>query len=85
MILKKDNVERIVQSESMVDTMLSTGWADVTPKEADEKQEVDEGQATSDLTKCTNPELKAMLDEKGIEYADRMTKVELIKLLEDTE
>lgn len=39
------------------------------------------GEAKS-LNEYTNPELKAMLDEKGIEYNDRTKKEDLIKLLE---
>ena len=34
-----------------------------------------------DYTEKTNTELKAILDEKGIEYKDRATKSELIELL----
>lgn len=38
MILKKDNVERIIQSESVVEAMLSQGWIDVTPQEEKPKK-----------------------------------------------
>jgi hypothetical protein len=38
-----------------------------------------------DLGKCSNDKLKALLDERGIEYDARANKATLIKLLEGAE
>lgn len=38
---------------------------------------------TMDLNKCTKDKLKVLLDERGIEYDEKATKLELIELLSD--
>ena len=41
--------------------------------------------AETSLSKLTIPELKTILDEKGIEYKNNVSKKEVLKLLEGTE
>ena len=65
-ILKKDNVERIVLTEGDKNKLISLGFTEIKPN----------------YEEMTNKELKALLDDKGVEYAERATKAQLIELLE---
>ena len=48
MVLKKDNVEKIVLDESVAKVMISKGWKYVTPKEVAEEESQDEKQPHDD-------------------------------------
>ena len=65
-ILKKDNVERIVLTEGDKNKLISLGFTEIKPN----------------YEEMTNKELKVLLDDKGVEYAERATKAQLIELLE---
>ena len=70
MILKRDNVERIIENETTAKAMIEKGWEEV------------EIVAERDLSKFKVPDLKALCDEKGIEYESNAKKDVLIALLD---
>lgn len=70
MIVKRDNVERIVD-DSMAKQLIRDGW-----------QEVETAASERDLSKFKVPDLKALCDEKGIEYESNAKKDDLIALLD---
>ncbi|MFU0784502.1 MAG: Rho-N domain-containing protein [Thermoanaerobacterium thermosaccharolyticum] len=50
--------------------------------QSQQKKTIEKVEKNSDFEELTKDELKAMLDEKGIEYNSKARKEELIKLLE---
>lgn len=78
MILKRDNVERIVLTESDKNRLISLGFTVIAPSESVEQPTTNE---TIDYEELTNKELKALLDAKNVQYNERATKAQLIELL----
>lgn len=72
-ILIKDNVERIVLDECAKDSLIKDGFKEVEIKNK------------SELNKHTLEQLKAIAEEKGLEFDPKIKKVDLIALLESTE
>lgn len=70
MRLQKDNVQRVVESEVMIEQMTRDGWV-----------EVDENQEKS-LEEMSIKELKTVATEKGIEFNAKTKKEELLALLQ---
>lgn len=78
MILKKDNIERITENELYITKLKADGFEEID-REFVSKEE----KSTYEEMKVTD--LKALCDEKGIEYNSRTSKDELIKLLNGKE
>ena len=78
MILKKDNIERIAENESYITKLKAEGFEEVVAEIGlKEEKSTYEGMKAADL--------KALCDEKGIEYTSRTSKEELVKLLNEKE
>lgn len=75
MIVKKDNVERIIDEDEL-SSFQKLGYV---PLEENEPQE----EVPKKLSNMTVPELKALAEEKGIEGCTGLNKQELLKVLGD--
>lgn len=73
MRLKKDNIEKVV-NEKLAQTLINQGWKEIKSIDTD-----------VDFAKMTVAELKALLEEKEIEFDAKAKKEELIELLEGAE
>lgn len=65
--------------------MSATAFQRLRREQAAKAAMANEGQPVKTLSEFTNKELKAMLDERDIEYDARANKETLIKLLEGAE
>lgn len=76
-IFKKRNVERRTDSDAKAKKFLENGYVEISIGKED-NQSVAE---PKDLSKMKVNELKALAEEKGIEYAESLNRNELIAVL----
>lgn len=74
MILQKENVQRIVESEVIANRMLEEGWEEITVESV-----------VKAIEEMSAKELKELATSRGIEFDSKIKKEELIKLLEGEE
>ena len=78
MLLKRDNVERVTESESVANKLKAQGFRLI--EAVVHNQDTDKA---VDIVSMTVPELKALAKEKGIEGAGSLKKEELLAVLTD--
>lgn len=78
MLLKRDNVERVTESESVADKLKAQGFRPI--EAVVHNQDTDKA---VDIVSMTVPELKVLAKEKGIEGAGSLNKEELLAVLKD--
>lgn len=74
MILQKENVQRIVESEVVANRMLEEGWEEIVVESV-----------IKAIDEIGVKELKELATSRGIEFDSKIKKEELIKLLEGEE
>lgn len=83
MRLKKDNVERITDSEKMIAKLKAKGFEEAETSSRDMPRGGEADTGVRELCEMNVQELKALAKEKGLEGYSGLTKEQLLTILKD--
>lgn len=78
MILKKDNVERIAETEAVIQKLKNQGFVPINTTAETEPEKIE-----MSLDDMTLTELKALAKEKGLEGVSALNKAELLEVMKE--
>lgn len=79
-ILIKDNIERVVETQAQAEMLKRQGFKPISPEPV--KTETEEAKQLPELSKLTVKQLRTLAVERGISGAAGLSKSELLEVLE---